>query len=988
MPTSHSLPDTGGRSLGGRVPDARRPKVAVLLDYMSFMDGAYQSRIGEAFHEAATKLEVDLLIFFGRGLEEPNPFSTPHNRIYELIEARSADGVVVVSTLLAAHSGAAGLKRLVERYAGLSVVSLGLELPELPSVVVDHQRAMEELVEHVVVTHGRRRIAFLAGMSENPESEERLTGYRRVLERHGIDFDPALVGYGNSPYGAARATLSKMLDRGPGIDALVAASDRIALGAIDLLQERGLAVPQDVVVTGCDDVWLGRLGELALTTVSQPFERMAEQALSLALKRGDEARHGAVRVAADVIVRRSCGCSLGRPYGERVTSAEPDSPQEHLRRNEARVAALLIGQLGGGPFEASDARMLFEALRAELEGRSGEFLRAVERALSDREGEHDRQRVLHTVIDALREEFRHVARPELEDLWYRALSRVTYGTITAGVERRIALDNEYMRLLSTADRVSVALDLPTLGDAILASLTNVGINTAFISRFATDDDTHTLWPLVSLLDGTRGPALEAPFPAAELVPPDSYTADKRRSLWVFPLVFETQWLGVAVFEYVRGRNGYQMLRDQFAAALGHVRLHQQVLTKTMLHERSVQERQATNRRLEALSVLAGGVAHDLNNTLGPLVALPDIVVEELGRLAPADYEREVLDGVYADIRCMKSAGVRAAQTIKDLLTLGRQGRAPKEALDLNQAVQAGLRDLVVLLQRSRPKLVITLDLEREPLVIRASEAHLTRAITNLLHNAAEAIHDRGEIVVRTSRVHLATPLAGYETILPGDYATVSVSDTGSGIPESAFERVFEPFYSGKRIGEHSGSGLGLAIVHSVAKEHEGFVDLSSRPGHGTTFTLYFPRAEAPNQARPAAPALRRGSARILVVDDDPLQARTARRVLAHLGYQVDVLESGARVLELVNGSDESSQTYDLLLLDVMLDEGHDGIELLRHIRRRHAEQKAIIASGQAPRVDDVPELRAGVTWLTKPYTTEGLAKAIEVALAASGSLAG
>src|SRR6185369_11796965 len=149
----------------------------------------------------------------------------------------------------------------------------------------------------------------------------------------------------------------------------------------------------------------------------------------------------------------------------------------------------------------------------------------------------------------------------------------------------------------------------------------------------------------------------------------------RRSLMVFPLVFETQWLGVAAFEHVTGGNGYHMLRDQFAAAIGHVTLHQQVLQKTMLHERSVQERSATTRRLDALGVLAGGVAHDLNNTLGPLVVLPDIALEELAQLRLSPDERQVLDGVSADIKCIKSAGLRAAQTIKDLLTLGRQGHA-------------------------------------------------------------------------------------------------------------------------------------------------------------------------------------------------------------------------------------------------------------------------------------------------------------------------
>ncbi|HEY3495212.1 MAG TPA: substrate-binding domain-containing protein, partial [Polyangiaceae bacterium] len=862
----------------------RRAKIALLLDYMSFLDGAYQSRISEAFHDAATALDVDLVILFGRGLDEPNPFSKSHNAVFDF--PNSADGVVAVSTVLASHCGVAGVSALLERYGKLPRVSVGVELPGVASVIVDNQLAMEAVVEHVVAAHGRRRVAFLSGPTDNPESEARLAGYRRVLARHGLPTLPELVGYGNFVQSSARAAVTEILERAGSIDALIGANDAMAFCAVEVLRERGLSVPDDVVVTGFDDVWLGRLGGVSLTTVAQPFERMAEQALALVLRQiAGEGTEPVTQVAAHFVVRRSCGCGSARQAaaGEEASGA-PLLPAAHFELHEQRLAALLETQLGGArATRTGQAERFFDALKAELSGAEGAFLAELERAIRRYQGDHDAHQALHGAIDALREDFREtVVDRKIDDLWYRALSRIAHATSAASVEHRLRLDDEYQRLLSTADRVSVAFDLKTLADAMVASLHNVGIGTAFVSRLA-DAIAIEVEPLVTLLDGESREVPSGSFPAAEIVPPGVREHDRRRSLAVFPLVFETHWLGIAAFEYVPGSHGYQLLRDQFAFALGHVALHQQLLSKTMLHERSVQERQATTQRLDALSVLAGGVAHDLNNTLGPLVALPDIVTAELERFDSGHPEHEVLQGVRADMQTMKSAGLRAAQTIKDLLTLGRQGRTAKETLDLGRVVQLELTEVTRVLAREYPQVQVKLELGADPLMIRGSEAHLARAVTNLVRNAAEAIAGAGTIVVTTEFVQLSESLSGYETIAPGEYAVLRVADTGSGIPAPEIQRVFEPFFSRKRLGERSGSGLGLAIVYGTAKEHDGFVDLSSTLGAGTTFSLYFPNVRETSRIRSVRPETHRSSARILVIDDDALQARIARRVLAHLG---------------------------------------------------------------------------------------------------------
>jgi signal transduction histidine kinase/CheY-like chemotaxis protein len=437
---------------------------------------------------------------------------------------------------------------------------------------------------------------------------------------------------------------------------------------------------------------------------------------------------------------------------------------------------------------------------------------------------------------------------------------------------------------------------------------------------------------------------------------------------------------LVIFEYDSGAEGLQLLRDQIESALRYVGLHHKVLQKTKLHERSVQERLAATKRMQSLSVLAGGVAHDLNNALGPLVGLPDIILSELEEVSSA---QEALVELRHDVVTIKGAAQRAAQTIKDLLTLGRQGQTTREPLDLHRAVAACLSAASPqLVEASDRRIDVMVDVSDKPIVVKASEAQLARAVTNLVRNAVEAIPGDGQVVVRTRETCIEEPTAGYETIPPGNYAVVSVSDNGEGIPNDRLGWVFEPFASRKRLGERSGTGLGLAIVHSVVKEHEGFVDVSSTVGQGTTFSLYLPCMGT--QMRPCRPASAapRGQAKILIVDDEPIQLRTARRILTHLGYEVDTMTSGMEACRLfARAAAQNQRPYDLVILDMLLNEDKDGLQIFEQIQELFPGQRAIVASGHAPTECVEHAMTHGLAWLAKPYTPEALARAVRSVMA-------
>jgi len=973
--------------VSGDPPRPRRRTIAVLLDYMNFFGGGYEADLRRALDERARLSDADVLFVFGRALEEPRLGSVAHNVVFDLLDGGAVDGVIVVSTLLSGHTGPEGVAEFLStRYRGLPRVSLGIAVPGVPSVVVDNRFGMRALIEHLIVDHQCRRIAFLGGTLHNPEAEARLSVYRETLEAHGLPFDPALVEPGlfqkRSAIGATRAILGRVRP-----DAVVAANDAMALGAIEALRRHGFRVPYDVPVTGFDDLSVARLANPPLTTVAQPFDDMAELAIDLLLEQLDGRPVAAVTHLSTVLtLRQSCGCGVRLSKGAETAPpiATREAALEDLTRRRGELEPLLVACLGRErPASAPSAAALLDALGAELGGETEAFSRTVEAQLERCGDDNESYRGLQNAISALRGELRRNETRELSDVWYDALSLVALANTTAQMQHRLAVDESYLRLLNASQAFSVAFDAASLRRMLVKGLPAAGVRTAVVAR-ATNGALDELEPLVCLHEGQPVPVDSARYPGRRLFPPGDHWSDQRRSYLVFPLAFESQKLGLAIFDMSEGSSGQHMLRDQLSAALKSIELHEAVLLTTTQHERSLQERLAAAKRMQSLSVLAGGVAHDLNNALGPLVGLPDIIQRELSTLmTPATRD------VRADLESIKAAALRASQTIKDLLTLGRQGHTRKDPLSLNQVVSSCVHGELQQQRADGRRVQIELDLCPEQVVVRASEAQIARAISNLVHNAIEAIPSNGRVRIKTSAASLVHPMPGYEQIDPGDYAVVTIADDGSGISPQELGRIFEPFFSTKRAGDRSGTGLGLAIVHGVVKEHDGFVDVASSPGEGTTFTLYFPRTrELPRVSeRPEPP--RRGRARILIVDDDPVQLRTGKRILSHLGYAVETQSRGTAAYQLfVDAKAQGTSPFELVILDMSLNEERDGLELFERIQELYPEQRAIVASGHALNERVEHAMARGLAWLAKPYTADALARTVQAALAGDAQASG
>jgi len=968
-----------------------RKTIGVLMGYLALFTGTYDAQIRNAFQEKCRELDLNLLTVYAGALGDPRLWSVDENSVFDLMHPDCVDGLVLISSCLASLFGLESVHQLVHRHRSLPMCSIGLAIPGVPSVVIDNRGGMQAALEHLIVEHRRRRPAFIAGAAGNPEADVRFSAYVDALRRHDLTFDPALVVDGNFTNRDGQAAMEELLARGVEFDAVAAASDNMAFGAMAVLRKHGRRVPHELPVTGFDDVQMAHLDSPPLTTVAQPFATMAGEAIRVVLEQlAGRPVSECTELPALFLVRQSCGCGVRTRV---VRSTAPASTRlstaDYLRANASSLGRAMDAQLSLTTLEESRfSRRLLTALEPALAGDPDPFLRAVERHLESADDDSTTCRALENTIACLRERLRDCREPELEDLWHDVRDLIAHRNQRGQVQERINLDNDYLRILDLNRHLTRAVDLPSLKQALLRMMPSLGIANASFSRYA-EGSSSELEPWVCMLDGRPFDPPKIRFAARQLVPAGVWQDDRRRTRLVFPLLCEGERWGVAVFEYTGETGGFQMLQDQVSVALGSIRLHQQVVEKTVLHERSVQERQATAARMEALSVLSGGVAHDLNNVLGPMVALPDVILEDLAHL-----HREALPAlgdICDDMRSIKSASLRAAQTIKDLLTLGRERRVGTDPLDLNALVSDCLRlETLGFMPEDLAQVEVRHTLSEEPLIVRAAEAHLVRAITNLVRNALEAIEGPGQVNVTTRSVDLTSPLLGYEVVAAGSYAVVSVSDTGRGIDPGGLGRVFEPFFSSKRIRQSSGSGLGLAVVHGVVKEHDGYLDVASQPGQGTTFSLYFPRIHVPIEIAHKTSSLPRGRAKLLVIDDEPTQLRTASRVLGQLGYEIDTLRSGvaacqafaARASErLASTASRGASPYDLLIVDMALNEAEDGLAVIERIRSIFPGQRALIASGNAPPERAEAAIAQGLGWLAKPYTSGALARAVEAALA-------
>lgn len=383
-------------------------------------------------------------------------------------------------------------------------------------------------------------------------------------------------------------------------------------------------------------------------------------------------------------------------------------------------------------------------------------------------------------------------------------------------------------------------------------------------------------------------------------------------------------------------------------------------------KRNLQAQLQKAQKMEVVGGLAGGVAHDLNNILSGVISYPELIMLHLPEDSP----------LKEPIMAIQQSGLRAAEVVADLLTIAKGVAISKETTNLNMIVEAYLDSAEH--QKVRQTHSFTKfnhSLDPDLLNVSCSKIHIKKALMNLVINASEATKGAsGTVTISTMNRYLDEPLTGYERVRTGEYAVLSIADDGPGIASDDLERIFEPFYTKKKMGR-SGSGLGLAVVWNILQDHQGYKDVKSDE-KGTVFELYFPVERMGMTAAQKSISRKEylgNGEKILVVDDEAQQRDIAFRLLTELNYHVATVESGRAAVEYIN-----REPFDLIVLDMIMSNGINGRETYEEIIKLYPEQKAIITSGYAKtkEVETAQALGVG-KYLKKPYVLEKLGVAIK-----------
>lgn len=389
------------------------------------------------------------------------------------------------------------------------------------------------------------------------------------------------------------------------------------------------------------------------------------------------------------------------------------------------------------------------------------------------------------------------------------------------------------------------------------------------------------------------------------------------------------------------------------------------LVRDITKQKKLESRLIHARKMEAVGVLAGGVAHDLNNILAGLIGYPELMLMDTPGDSP--YREPLLT--------VKKSGEKAAAIVKDLLTLARKEYPDTIVTDFNKIISEYFTSPEYeTLKSFHPDVEVTARFQPDLPHICGSPVHLHKLVMNLVSNAAQAMPRGGKLFLLTEKRHIEEKMKGFEDISPGDYAVLVVSDTGEGIAPENVEKIFEPFYTKRALGR-TGTGLGMSVVWATVKDHNGFIDIQTESGLGTSFFIYLPVTDKkPVKETPRIrmkDILGNGES-ILVVDDVREQREVACHMLKRLGYTVSAVRNGEEALVFFQDG-----TADLVVLDMIMAPGMDGLETYKKMLELRPGQKAVIVSGfsKTDLIREAQGLGAG-PYVKKPYSLQEIGMAV------------
>lgn len=568
--------------VSSRAPQTRK----TLGLFTDWLKDPYQNAVTTAIARACAEFDVNLLCFAGGHLDPKASDWSRRTILYDYAGSHNLDALIVMGANVGTLVGPDALREYLSRFDIPNKVSLAYRLEGIPSVLVDNSIGLRQAIEHLIDAHQRKNIGFIRGPVVNTEAEERFRVYQAVLTERGLAMDPRRVMIGDFLRPSGATAMQAILESGARLDAIVAANDLMALGALDVLKAEGVKVPEDVSIVGFDDVDESRLAIPQLTTVRQPFRLLGREAVrtALAMIGGQETRAELI-VPTKVVTRRSCGCGANTwDETERLSGMiEATATTDEIRQRFSDGFASLAGD--GFAISRETAVELFELVVGEIERETtGEFARHMADLIRSNPLEllGPANRLMTVVLRSLQQWIGADAERRQRAEQVSRQMRATVGDIgeLAQGTQRVRLQRLLFELSELSKDLMAADGLEGIRSALDRHLPALGIRTGYLSLYVDGASPQTASRLVwakNWRDYGVAKSVGETFESKALVPFGSIFRDHRESLIVEPLFIGDTPLGTLVLA-IGPNEGvvYEAIREQVSGALRIVRLLSQL----------------------------------------------------------------------------------------------------------------------------------------------------------------------------------------------------------------------------------------------------------------------------------------------------------------------------------------------------------------------------------------------------------------------------
>jgi len=902
-----------------RLPDPVVERSTIGIVMRSFNRPDYDMWLGAT--QAAQEQDLNVVTFVGREIDSPQSLERQANAIYELVSAEKLSGAVVMSSGLGLYAGPDGMQAFCARFGDRPLVSLQMGLPGVPSILADSYRGMREVIEHLIEAHHCRRIVFLRGPVNHRGARERYRAYRAAMDEHGIALDPGLVCPATASWSNVDGIAHMLgeLSRSSPLpyDAIVGTSAGLAQEAMTWLRTHNIRVPEDVAAVGFDDFPM-HAGEVpSLTTARVPFNEMGRRAINMLIAQmHGEAVPLEVMTPARLVVRESCGCPsdsvlraglLAHPLvvqprhpgqADRSTVLSSVIPVNLGAQRESVIGAL--SSIANSQAEPDVALLLafipvlvdgFIADVAQLgpgqlaaPGWQSAFVATLKPVLTQAAGRRIPVACFQDMISYLRK----VALETLgegaggvppagswfvvEDLLGQARVLVAETVRRMDVASTLASSRQTVLLNCVGHTLTTVADLDELGRTLTEQLPKLGITGCYLALYE-DPGESSGWARLHYACYSQG-AVAVPqegirFPIKSLLPGEILSrlaSDGPYRLVAEPLFVRDKQFGFLlmavgprdlIFEnQPDDATVYDALRNYISDALHGILLYEQAQ-----HARQ-QAEEADRLKSRFLSM----VSHELRTPLNVIVGVSEMLLWEQGgfqqELARIHASAQHLDGLIRDVLDLASSQVGQLRLVREPLDL-RQVLEIVTQIGAQMAQDKGLR-WVTEIPEALPS-------------VWGDRTRLRQVALNLVSNAFRFTSE-GEVTLRVETA-------------PG-WITVSVRDTGIGVPPDDQDVIFDEFRQSERTAQrgYGGLGLGLAISRRLVEMHGGTIGVhsSGKEGDGATFYFMLPTMALTQQVgSPSDDRTREKRRRVTILSSQAGSAANLGVYLSDRGYIVE-----------------------------------------------------------------------------------------------------